>query len=196
MSKKAKKAHKAKKHGKAAIGKKGLSKVEQAKQKIHEQLESVNRIVNRLEGEVEVLFKKIVKKGERSSRELRKNFEGLLSWLKSGDLITLASEKREDVEREVRRLAEDVIKSMKEVELIPSRVDFSGAFREVRKNFGNLVDHLSDNDFVHRAKLTLGQTKKELLAILSIPTQEEVVKLEKKIVSLEKRLSNLSRKAA
>jgi len=191
MSKKAKKAHKAKKHGKAAIGKKGLSKVEQAKQKIHEQLESVNRIVNRLEGEVEVLFKKIVKKGERSSRELRKNFDGLLSWLKSG-----ASEKREDVEREVRRLAEDVIKSMKEVELIPSRVDFNGAFREVRKNFGNLVDHLSDNDFVHRAKLTLGQTKKELLAILSIPTQEEVVKLEKKIVSLEKRLSNLSRKAA
>src|SRR5262249_4970644 len=135
--------------------------------------------------------KKIVKKGERSSRELRKNFDGLLSWLKSG-----ASEKREDVEREVRRLAEDVIKSMKEVELITSRVDFNVAFREVRKNFGNLVDHLSDNDFVHRAKLPLGQTKKELLAILSIPTQEEVVKLEKKIVSLEKRLSNLSRKAA
>lgn len=170
--------------------------VTNAKHAITQKFEEINRVVNRLESEVEVLFKKIVKKGERSSRELRRSFDDLISWAKSGDLLSRASEKRDDVEREMRRLAEDVINTVKEIELIPGRVNLSGVFQEARKNLGNLVEQIGDNDLVQKAKLTLGQTKKEILSLLSIPTQDEVVKLEKKIVSLEKRLSHLTRKAA
>ena len=123
-------------------------------------------------------------------------FEDINRVVKSGDLVSLASEKREDVEREVRRLAEEVIGSVKEIELLSRKVNLSGVFNRVRKNLGNIVEQIGDNDLVQKAKLTLGQTKKELLGVLSIPTQDEVGKLEKKIVSLEKRLSNLTRKAA
>lgn len=170
--------------------------VSNAKHAIAQKFEDINRVVNRLESEVEVLFKKIVKKGERSGRELRRSFDDLLAWVKSGDLVSLASEKREDVEREVRRLAEEVISSVKEVELLSRKVNLGGVFKQVRKNLGNIVEQIGDNDLVQKARVTLGQTKKELLGILSIPTQDEVVKLEKKIVSLEKRLSHLTRKAA
>lgn len=170
--------------------------VSNAKHAIAQKFEDINRVVNRLESEVEVLFKKIVKKGERSGRELRRSFDDLLSWVKSGDLVSLATEKRGDVEREVRRLAEEVMGSVKEIELLSRKVKLTGVFQKVRKNLGNIVEQIGDNDLVQKAKTTLGQTKKELLGVLSIPTQDEVVKLEKKIVSLEKRLSNLTRKAA
>ena len=170
--------------------------VANAKHSLSQKFEDINRVVNRLESEVEVLFKKIVKKGERSGRELRRSFDDLLTWVKSGDLVSLATEKRDDVEREIRRLAEEVISSVKEIELLPSKVNFGGVFKKVRKNLGNIIEQIGDNDLVQKAKQTLGQTRKELLGILSIPTQDEVVKLERKIVSLEKRLSNLTRKAA
>ncbi|HCU25935.1 MAG TPA: hypothetical protein DF383_13035, partial [Deltaproteobacteria bacterium] len=68
--------------------------------------------------------------------------------------------------------------------------------KNVQKNFSSIVSRFSDSDLLHQARLGLGRTKKGFLEILSIPTQDEVVKLEKKLVSLEKRLSNLSRKAA
>ncbi|HKY64409.1 MAG TPA: hypothetical protein VJR29_13440 [bacterium] len=189
-------AKKAKKVKKVKAIQTPKSPVENAKKKITERIENINRVVNRLEGEVEVLFKKIVKKGERSRRELRRSFDDLFAWVKKGDLVALATEKRDDVERELRRLAEDVIQSVKEIELVPGKVNFAEIFDDARKNLGHLVENLGDNDLVQRAKQTLNQTKKELLSLLSIPTQEEVVKLEKKIVSLEKRLSTLSRKAA
>jgi hypothetical protein len=191
----AKMAKKAKKKAQSKV-KTPKSPVENARKKIVDRIENINRVVNRFEGEVEGLFKKIVKKGERSRRELRKSFDELFTWLKKGELLALATEKRDDVEREVRRLAEDVIQSVKEIELIPSSVNFNEIFQDARKNLGSLVENLGDNDLIQRAKQTLNQTKKELLSLLSIPTQDEVVKLEKKIVSLEKRLSTLSRKAA
>jgi Mg2+ and Co2+ transporter CorA len=190
MSKKAKKVKKASKV------KAQKAPVEIAKKKITQRIDNINRVVNRLEGEVEGLFKKIVKKGERSRRELRRSFDDLFSWLKKGDLLALATETRDDVEREVRRLADDVIQSVKEIELLPTRANFTEVFQSARKNLGSLVENLGDNDLVQRAKSTLNQTKKDLLSLLSIPTQDEVVKLERKIVSLEKRLSTLSRKAA
>lgn len=189
-------AKKSKKVQKLKVAKTPKSPVEQAKKKIAARIDNVNRVVNRLENEVEGLFKKIVKKGERSRRELVKSFDDLFAWLKKGELVALATEKREDVEREIRRLAEDVIQSVKEIELLPTRVNFAEIFEDARKNVGHMVENLGDNDLIQRAKQTLNQTKKELLSLLSIPTQDEVVKLEKKIVSLEKRLSTLSRKAA
>lgn len=110
--------------------------------------------------------------------------------------MTIANETRGEVEREVRRLADDMISLVKEIETIPGRLGVENVYRDARNNLLTLVDQLTDSGFIHRAKATLKQTRKEILTLLSIPTQDEVEKLEKKIVSLEKRLSTLSRKAA
>lgn len=176
--------------------KKKLGKIANAKRSLVQGIEQINSVLNRLEHEVEGLVKKIVKQGGKSRKELRKNFDDLISKLKAGEFLTIAAETREEVEREVRRLAEDILSLVKEVETIPGRLGVEGIYRDARRNLGNLVDQLSDSGFIHRAKSTLNQTRKEVLSLLSIPTQDEVEKLEKKIVSLEKRLSTLSRKAA
>ena len=164
--------------------------------KLSKKLKHINRVITHLESEVETLVKKIVKKGELSGRELRRSFDDLVDWLKAGALLNLASEKRDDLEREIKRLADEVIQSVREIELLPKRIGLKQVMKNVQKNFSSIVSRFSDSDLLHQARLGLGRTKKGFLEILSIPTQDEVVKLEKKLVSLEKRLSNLSRKAA
>lgn len=191
MAKKKKKL-KAKKSG----GSKKSGKVAQAKQRIAAKVDQINRVIGRLENEVEGLVKKIVKSGERSRKELVKNFEDLLSRIGATDLVAFANETRDDVEREIRRLAEDIVDVVKEIEKIPGRLDLGGVFQDVRRSFGDIVSQLNDSGLIQRAKETVLKTRKEVLGLLSIPTHDEVVKLERKIVNLEKRLNNIHRRAA
>ncbi|HCU25934.1 MAG TPA: hypothetical protein DF383_13030, partial [Deltaproteobacteria bacterium] len=90
--------------------------------KLSKKLKHINRVITHLESEVETLVKKIVKKGELSGRELRRSFDDLVDWLKAGALLNLASEKRDDLEREIKRLADEVIQSVREIELLPKRI--------------------------------------------------------------------------
>src|SRR5262249_12972106 len=127
MAKKKNKKNKAKKIF-SEIPKRKLGKIEHAKRSLVQGIEQVNSVINRLEQEVEGLVKKIVKQGEKSRRELRKNFDDLISKLKAGEFMAIAAETREEVEREVRRLAEDVISLVKEVETIPGRLGVEGIY--------------------------------------------------------------------
>ncbi len=180
----------------SVTSKKHPGKVEQAKRSIAHKIEQINGVINRFENEVESLIKRMVKQGERSRRELRKNFDDLLSRLRSNELVSLATETRDEIEREVRRVAEEIVGVVKEIEKVPGKINFGEILNDARRNFGSLVDQFHENDLIQRAKSTVRQSRKELLGILSIPSQDEVEKLERKIVSLEKRLSHLSRKAA
>lgn len=173
-----------------------VGKIQNAKKNVFQRLEQVNRVINRFEGEVEGIVKKLVKQGEKSRKEIRKNFDGIFTRLRKGEFITKASETRDDVEREVRRLADEVIGTIKEVETLFRGDKVAGLFHNARTGIGTLVELLSDNVVVHQAINAMSNTRKEVLGLLSIPTQSEVEKLERKIVSLERRLSNLSRKAA
>jgi len=171
-------------------------KVAQAKRQIAHRIGQINRVINRLEDEVEGLVKKIVKQGERSRKELRKNFDDLLVKLNPSDLIAFASETRDDLEREVRRVAEEIVDAVKEVELLPHRLEVGALIKDMRRGVGDIVDQLNESGLVQLAKETVLKTRKGVLSLFSIPTQDEVVKLERKIVNLEKRLSNLTRRAA
>jgi len=193
----AKKKSKAKQHKKVATrALRSGGKVAQAKRQIAHRVGQINRVINRLESEVEGLVKKIVKQGERSRIELRKNFDDLLGKLNPSDLIAFASETRDDLEREVRRLAEEIVDAVKEIELLPHRLEVGTLIKDMRRGVGDVVDQLNESGFVQLAKETVLKTRKGVLSLFSIPTQDEVVKLERKIVNLEKRLSNLSRRAA
>lgn len=167
-----------------------------AKKGLFETLEQINKIISRFEGEVESLLKKFVKQGERSRKDLRKNFEVLVGKVRAEKLLALTREGREELEKEVRRLGEEVIGTLKEVESLIPHEKFKGLFSEAREGLLNLVDVFVDNGFLVQARQTVLKTRKEILGLLSIPTQSEVEKLERKIVKLEKRLSNLARRAA
>ncbi len=159
-------------------------------------LEKMNEILNRLEGEVESLVKRLVKQGERSSRELRKNLDEVLKRFKKIDLYTKAQETTEGFDRELRRLADEVVSKVKGLEIAPSGFTSKKLLRDARKNLNAFVNVFEKNDFLSRAKLKAENTRDEVLSFLKIPSQAEVEKLERKVVALEKRLQNFSQKAA
>lgn len=159
-------------------------------------LDKVNKILTRLEGEVESLFKRLVRQGERSSRELRRNFDDIISKLRKSDFYAMAQEKTGDFEREVRKLADEVVEKVKGIEFGPSGLSTKRLVKDARKNFDTLVSKIVKSEIFSKAKATAENTRAGILSFLSIPSQSEVEKLEKKIVSLEKRLHHLSQKAA
>jgi polyhydroxyalkanoate synthesis regulator phasin len=156
----------------------------------------VNRVINRLEDEVESLVKRLVKQGERSRKDLKKNFDDILKKVRAGKIMARANETREEIEKDVRRVAEEVLGTVKDVESIINREKMAGILSNARDSMENLVEVLRENGLVLQAKQTVANTRREVLGFFSIPTQGDVEKLERKIVNLEKRLSNLTRKAA
>lgn len=180
----------------AAKKKTKVGKIRSAKEGLQFRLDQVNRVINHFEGEVETLVKKLVKQGERSRKDLRKNFDDILKRVRAGKILARANHTREELEKEVRRVAEDVLGTVKDVESILNREKMAGILNNARNSFETLVEIFRENGLVLQAKQTVANTRREVLGFFSIPTQGDVEKLERKIVNLEKRLSNLSRKAA
>ena len=163
---------------------------------LKDRMESLNTILSRLEVEVEILLKKLVRKGERSSRDLRRNFDEVFKKVKKFDLYAKAQEKTEDWEKEIRRLADDVVSKVKNLEIGPSGFTAKRLLSDARKSLDSFVKTFEKSDFFSLAKTKAESTRNGILSFLSIPSHTEVEKLEKKVQSLEKRLQNLSHKAA
>ena len=159
-------------------------------------IKEINYIMGRLEQEVEDLFKKLVQKGEKSSKDLRKNFDDILGKVKKFEIYTKAQEKTEDFEKEIRRLADDIVGKVKTLEIMPGNFNAKRMIRDARKGIESFVQVLEKSDLVSVAKHKAQDTKNGILSVLKIPSQREVEKLEGRIKNLEKRIQNLSRKAA
>ncbi len=163
---------------------------------LKQRLEKVNAILGRLEDEVEGIFKKLVKRGERSSKEIRKNFDEILKKVKKINLYSKAQAKTGDLEKEVRKLADEIIGKLKSLEIAPSGFSAKKVLKDARKNVEKFVANFEKSEWFEKAKNTAQNTRVNLLSVLNIPTQAEVEKLEKKIHNLEKRLHTISQKAA
>ncbi len=159
-------------------------------------LNKVNSILGRLEDEVEGIFKRLVKKGESSSKEIRKNFDEILKRVRKISFYSKAQTKTGNLEREVRKLADEVISKLKSLEIAPSGFSAKKILKDTRKNIESFVSKFEKNEWVEKAKNTAQNTRVNLLSVLNIPSQAEVEKLEKKIHNLEKRLHHISQKAA
>lgn len=159
-------------------------------------LDNINNILGRFEKEVEGIFKKLVRQGEKSSRELRKNFDDVIKKVRKTDIYTKAQEKTEDFEKEIRKLADDVVGRVRNLELGQGLFSTKKIIKDIRKTYAAFVTKIGKADFFGQAKEKAESTRNEILSFLSIPSQNEVERLEKKIVSLEKRIQNLSHKAA
>jgi hypothetical protein len=154
-------------------------------------------VLSKLEVEAEKIARRLIERAEEASTELRGSIEDLLGKVRSNGIYSIASDKKDDFEREIRRMAEDVVDRAKDVELLP----FNAANRdriisEAKRNLEDLRERLKTSEWVARARVSASNTKDQFLSILSIPSQGELTKLQKKISNLEKRVNTLNRKAA
>lgn len=164
---------------------------------IEEAVEQFSNILVKVEDEAEKIFKKIIQRTERSSRDLKHNLDDLLARVRANGFYTVAHETRTEIEKEIKRLAEDLTHRVRDIEFLPlAGVTRDKLIREAKKNLEELVGRISSSEFVARAKSQAENTKSQVLSFLSIPNQDEVERLNRKISSLEKRINTLSRKAA
>ncbi len=156
-------------------------------------LDQINHILVKLEGEVENLLRKVVSQGRRSQAELKKNFDILVKKAKTSPLL---KGKSTDIEKEIIKFADEVLNKVKELELIPQAGSVKKIFKEVRNNVSDIVENLVASGLVVKTRQLVSETREGILLKLSIPSQRDVEKLEKKIATLERRLGSLTKKAA
>ncbi len=159
---------------------------------IKDQINRINQIFNRLETEVETVLKRLIKQGEKSGKELKQNFDEVLKKVKKTDLYAKAQERTGDLEREIRKLADDVVTKVSSLEISPNGFNAKKLLKEGRRSLDTFVETLEKSEMLSKAKSKAENTKNGLLSILSIPTQHEVGKLEKRIIGLEKKIHTLS----
>ncbi len=160
-------------------------------------LDGLTDLLNKLEVEAENIAKRVIDRAEEASTELRDSVEELIEKVRSNGIYTVAADTKEDIEREVRRLVEDVVDRAKDVELMPfNTANRDRIIQEAKRNLEDIRDRLTSTEWLARARVSASHTKDQVLGILSIPSQGELSKLQRKITSLEKRLSTLNKKAA
>ena len=76
------------------------------------------------------------------------------------------------------------------------RRDSQPDYAEARKNLEELVQKIQSMALFHVAFDKARQTKEQVFSVLSIPSQGDVTKLQRKITHLEQRMNKLTRKAA
>ncbi len=156
-------------------------------------LKQINKVISKFELEAEKVLKRLVTQGRRSRQELRRNFEDLFAKMKVGNFVNA---KGVEIEKGVRRLADEVLNRFKDIEFLPQSEAVTKVFTDIRKNLASFVEVLRENGLVEKAKHLVEEARENILVSLSIPTQKDVEKLERKITTLEKRLSTLVKKAA
>jgi hypothetical protein len=67
---------------------------------------------------------------------------------------------------------------------------------DLRHLASNTLNTFQDMELVEFAKVKVGDTRRQLLSALQIPSQDDVNSLSQKVVSLEKKLSTLKRHEA
>lgn len=171
---------------------KDAGKNDHQKKILKKRIDKINAVIGKFEGEVEKALDKFMKKGERSSQILKKNFEDMVERISSSEIYSRASEKTEEITNEVRRVADDVVRKFKSFDLSAAK----SVLGEARENIDQLVEKLQAAEFVEIAKDKAVNTRRQVLHVLNIPSQEEVTRLTRKVTSLEKKINTISSKQA
>lgn len=162
----------------------------QHNQFLKSRLNTINKVVGKFENEVEKALEKFVLKGEKSSQILRKNFDEIFDKISSTPFYSKATEKTEELTKELRKVADEVVGKLKNFDLNKALP----ALKEVRANIDELVSKVQGLDFVEKARKQAKKSKNQFLSVLSIPTQDDIEQLSRKVTSLEKKIKVLSHK--
>ena len=178
------------------MGVKRKRKATQAKAAKHKFLKGrinrINRILGRLEGEFEGAIKRVITKGEQSSKELVRSFDDIVEWLKNGQIYALANGTKENLEMEIARLKKESIDRLKDLENLTKKSVFS----EVKADLAALLDRIQTAPILETVKSRAEKSRLQLLNVLNIPDQKQLDHVTSRISKLEKKLQTLSKKAA
>ncbi len=152
----------------------------------------INKVIGKFEAEVERAVSKFMKRGEKSSQILRKNFDEIIDKISSSDVYSRANEKREELVREFKKLADEVVEKVKAFDVRFAQP----VLKEIRQSVDELIQKLQGAEVVEIAKDRVINTRNRLLSVLSIPTQHDVDELSQKVVRLEKKIKSLNEKQA
>ncbi|MBI2343857.1 MAG: hypothetical protein HYV02_05965 [Deltaproteobacteria bacterium] len=108
------------------------------------------------------------------------------------DWVAFASMQRARVLREVRDLCEEIVERIAAVPIFAHRDDL---IKEARHCLDGLVQRLNTTVLIDKALDSARHTRKELLSLLSIPTQRELKTLQQKLNRIESRLGDLQQEA-
>jgi hypothetical protein len=154
-------------------------------------------LLGKLEGEVEKVVGRVNDLMNSSSRDLKDRVQDLIDKVNLDGIYNVASETKDEWEREIRRLAEDVVDRAKEFEFIPvESFNRDKIVKDAKRNIGELVARINDSDVLNRVMENADKTKNQVLSFLSIPSANEISQLSKKIKRLESKVNTLSKKAA
>lgn len=155
-------------------------------------VEKVNQIINRLEGEVERAVKKLISKGEKSSKEMLRTFDEMLEWIKNGQIYAIASGTKDSLEAEIAKVKKETLSRVREFESIASKTIFS----EVKNDLATLIDRVNGSSLVDTVKSQAEKSRNQLFEVLHIPDQRQVEQVASRVARLEKKIQSLSKKAA
>ena len=154
-------------------------------------------LLNRLESEAEKIVTRVTDLMNQSSRDLKGRVQDLIDRVNLDGFYSVASEKKDELQKEIRRIAEDIIDRAKEIEFLPIEGFNRDKFiTEAKKNLTDLITKINESEFLAKAFESADKTKDHVLSLLSIPSVREIDKLSKKIKNLETKINTLSKKAA
>jgi len=151
-------------------------------------LTKVNKVLGKLEGEVEKALNTFMKKSEKSSRIIRKNVDEIFDKIATSDIYSKANEKGEELIKEAKKIADDIVDRLKKIDLRFAKP----MIKEARANLDEIVDRIQKAGVVDIAKEAAINTRNGVLKVLNLPTHSEVVSLNQKVARLEKKLKALN----
>src|SRR3989338_636927 len=169
-----------------------VAKNQNHKKFLKNRFNQINKAIGKFETEVEKAVNKFMKRGEESSRIIRKNLEEILEKISASEVYSKASEKTEVITKEVRKIADDVLLKLKKFDFGKA----NGVLKEVREGIDQIVEKVQHLEIVEIAREKAVDTRKQVLNVLRIPSKDEVESLSRKIKGLEKKIENLSKQAA
>lgn len=152
-----------------------------------ERITRINKVLEKFEFEVEKTVETIVRRGEKSSRLLKKNFDEIVGRISSSEIYSLASEKTEELGKEVKKLADEVVAKIKRFDIKLA----NPVLKEIRVNLDQFIEKLQALEVVELAKDKAQSTRRQVLSVLSIPSQEDISHLTRKVANLEKKIKTL-----
>ncbi|MBI4237657.1 MAG: hypothetical protein HY696_04455 [Deltaproteobacteria bacterium] len=104
------------------------------------------------------------------------------------DWLTVASQQRSHLVREVRALGDEMITRISSTPIFAQREQL---IHEARDHLDSILDKLNGWDLLSRAYHSAKETGSELLSFLNIPSQRELKKLQTRLHKIESRLATI-----
>lgn len=116
-----------------------------------------------------------------------KTFDEIVETLGATEIKNFAFAQKKVLTKEFKK----IVNNMKHVDL--ESIAELPAVEALKDNLTNAMNKVQDNEVFEYAKNKVADTKKTVLSVLNIPTNDDVESLTRKLASLEKKLQSLSR---